>query len=181
MRRLEHVERLAGQQVVAHREHLDELQERAAQLRRAFDDPLRILDMSFEQLAIARAGVEKRPPQRGPQVAVPDLRRELAHFHRAPRAAGGEIAFRHQLVVLQSHAIDQRRRQRRAESIVDIHHRDAAGTGVQHPEQRRDTAERGAIADAGRHRDDRLVEQPRDDRGQRAFHSGDHDEHARRA
>ena len=64
----------------------------------------------------------------------------------------------------------------RAEAVVDVDDRDAAGTGVQHAEQRCDPAEGGAVADAGRHRDDRAVRQSSDDRGQRALHPGDGDD-----
>ena len=38
-----------------------------------------------------------------------------------------------------------------AEPVVDVHHRHAVGAGVEHAEQRRDAAEAGAVADAGRH------------------------------
>ncbi len=45
-------------------------------------------------------------------------------------------------------------------------------------EQRREAAEAGAVADAGRHGDDRHVDQAADDAGQRAFHAGDDDDDA---
>jgi len=61
LRCLEDVERFAGQQVMTHREHLDQLQERAAKLRRTLDDALRVSDVRFEQLALTLPGVEKRP------------------------------------------------------------------------------------------------------------------------
>ncbi len=94
--RLEHVKRFAGQQVVTHREHLDQLQKRAAKLRGSLDDALRVLDVGFEELAIARRGIEEGASNRRPQIAISDLRGELAHLHRASRAPGGEVAFRHQ-------------------------------------------------------------------------------------
>ena len=43
-------------------------------------------------------------------------------------------------------------------------------------EQRGQPAERGAVADAGRHRDQRHADQPADHARQRALHAGDHDE-----
>ena len=43
-------------------------------------------------------------------------------------------------------------------------------------EQRGDAAERGAVADAGGHRDQRYAGQPADDGRQRALHAGDDDE-----
>ena len=90
LRRAQHVERLARQQVLANREHLDELHERAAKLLGAFDDSLRVADMSLEQFALARGRAQKRPPQLIPQVAGADLRRELAHLDRAARASAGD-------------------------------------------------------------------------------------------
>ena len=44
------------------------------------------------------------------------------------------------------------------------------------PEQCRDSLEVGPVADAGRHGDDRAVDQPADDAGQRALHPGDDDQ-----
>ena len=48
--------------------------------------------------------------------------------------------------------------------------------GVEHRQQRGDAAERGAVADAGRHRDERDADQPADHGGQRALHAGDDDQ-----
>jgi hypothetical protein len=42
---------------------------------------------------------------------------------------------------------------RGAEAVVDVHHCQAAGAGVEHAQQRRDTLVAGAVADARRHRD----------------------------
>ena len=47
---------------------------------------------------------------------------------------------------------------------------------VEHRQQGGQPAERGAVPDAGRHRDQRHADQPADDRGQRALHPGDHDQ-----
>jgi hypothetical protein len=90
LRRPQHVERLARQQVLANREHLDQLHERTAELLGALDNSLRVADVSFQQLAIARGRAQKRPPQLIPQVAGADLRRELAHLDRAARAPAGD-------------------------------------------------------------------------------------------
>ena len=53
---------------------------------------------------------------------------------------------------------------------------DAGSAGVQHAEQGREPAEAGAVADAGRHGDERQADQPADHARQRAFHPGDDDE-----
>ena len=55
---------------------------------------------------------------------------------------------------------------------------DAGRAAVQHAEQRREAAEAGAVADAGRHGDDRHADQAGDDARQRAFHAGDDDDDA---
>ena len=83
---------------MAHREHLDQLEERAAKLSRAVHDPARIADVGFEQFLVALAGVKKRAAQGGPQIAGADLRSQLAHLHRAPGPAAGQaFTLRHQL------------------------------------------------------------------------------------
>src|SRR5208283_5781229 len=54
LRGAQHVKRLARQQVLANREHLDELHERATKLLGALDDSLCVSNVSLEQFAIAR-------------------------------------------------------------------------------------------------------------------------------
>ena len=61
----------------------------------------------------------------------------------------------------------------RAKAVVDVDDGDAAGAGVEHREQRGEPAEVRAVADGGRHRDDRPVHEPAHDRGQRALHARD--------
>ncbi len=56
---------------------------------------------------------------------------------------------------------------------------DPGRAGVEHREQRRETLERGAVADRGRHRHDRHADQPTHHAGQRALHAGDHDQAVR--
>src|SRR5206468_6031202 len=65
---------------------------------------------------------------------------------------------------------------RRAESVVDADHGHAGRTGGQHPEQRRDAVETGAVAGARRHGDDGNVHDAADDARQSAFHAGDDDD-----
>ena len=60
----------------------------------------------------------------------------------------------------------------RAEAVVDVHHRDPAGAGIQHTQQRGDPAEAGPVAHAGGHGDHRAVGQTPDHRGQRPLHTG---------
>src|SRR5208282_80213 len=81
------VERLAGQQVLAHREHLDQLHESSAQVLGAFENSFGVADVGFEQLAILGAARKKRPANGGPQVAGADLRGESAHLESAPGAS----------------------------------------------------------------------------------------------
>ena len=66
-----------------------------------------------------------------------------------------------------------------AETVIDIHHSDATATGIQHAEQRGQSAEVRAVTDAGRHGDQWATHQSRDDTGQRAFHPGNHDDDIR--
>ena len=66
-----------------------------------------------------------------------------------------------------------------AEAVVDVDDADAAGAGVEHREQRGDAAEVRAVAHARGHGDDGHVDEPGDERGQRALHAGDGDDHAR--
>ena len=51
-----------------------------------------------------------------------------------------------------------------------------AGARGVHRQQRGDPLQRGAVADAGRHGDDRRPGQPADDAGERALHAGEHDD-----
>ena len=79
-------------------------------------------------------------------------------------------------------AVDDRQREGRATAqaapkplsmpttvMPDAHRR-------QHGQQRGDAFERGAVADAGRHGDDRRAGEAADDAGQRALHAGDDDD-----
>src|SRR5438094_6312793 len=77
--------------------------------------------------------------------------------------------------------VDPARRDAGAEAVVDVDDRETGGARVQHREQRGDAAEARAVADARRHGDDRLVDEPADDARQRALHAGDDDQHPRRA
>jgi hypothetical protein len=61
--------------------------------------------------------------------------------------------------------------------VVDVDHRHAGGTRVEHAEQGREAAERGAVTHARRDSDDRHPDQPADDGWQSAFHAGDDDQH----
>ena len=58
------------------------------------------------------------------------------------------------------------------ETVVDVYHCNAAGAGIEHRQQRGDAAKTCAVADAGRHGNDRLVNEAADDARQRAFHAG---------
>ena len=119
----------------------------------------------------------------GPEVTRADLRGEAADLDRAARAAAGQgFALRHYFLrSAETDAINQGRRQRSAKTIIDIHHGDAAGAAIEHAEERGDSAERCAIADAGRHGNDGLIDEPRHHRRQRTLHPGDDDQNARRA
>src|ERR1700722_15595565 len=65
-----------------------------------------------------------------------------------------------------------------AEAVVDVDYRDVGGTGVQHAEERGDSAERCAVADAGGDGEDGSMDKSADDGGQSSFHAGADDEHA---
>src|SRR5439155_6852171 len=58
---------------------------------------------------------------------------------------------------------------RSAVAVVDVDDRHAGRARVQHRQERRNAPERGAVADARRHRDDGSIHQPADDTGQGAF------------
>ena len=68
-----------------------------------------------------------------------------------------------------------------AEAVVDVDDGDAVGAGVEHAQQRRHAAKRGAVTHAGWHRHDRHADQSADHRWQSAFHARDHDERVARA
>ena len=59
-----------------------------------------------------------------------------------------------------------------AEAVVDVDDGDVGRAGVEHAEQRGDSAEGCAVADAGGHGDDGRGDEAADDAGQRAFHAG---------
>ena len=71
------------------------------------------------------------------------------------------------------------REQPGAEAVVDVHHDHAGRAGVEHREQRGNPAERGPVAHAGRHRDQRHARQPADRARQRTVHAGDDDQAVR--
>ena len=63
-----------------------------------------------------------------------------------------------------------------AKAVVDADDGEAGGAGGEHPEQGGHAGERGAVAGAGGHRDDRGRRDAADDAGQGALHAGhDHD------
>ena len=66
----------------------------------------------------------------------------------------------------------------RAEAVVDIHHRQAAGAGVEHRQQRRHTAEGRTVPHTGGNGDHRAVGKPAHHAGESALHPGDGDDHA---
>ena len=73
-------------------------------------------------------------------------------------------------------AADVRGRIGSAESVIDVHHRDARAAGIEHPEQGGDAAETGAVADARGHGDDGLADKAGDGAGEGAFHPGGHND-----
>src|SRR2546422_915452 len=77
--------------------------------------------------------------------------------------------------------IDAARSGGRAESVVDVDDGDAGRAGAQHGEQGGQAPERRPVADAGGPRDDRHLDESAYDTGERAFHAGDDDDHARGA
>src|SRR5688500_1650129 len=60
---------------------------------------------------------------------------------------------------------------RRAESIVDVNHRQSRCAAVQHTEQRCNATERRAVSDTRRHRNDWHGDKTTNYRRQRSFHS----------
>src|SRR5439155_8782192 len=77
---------------------------------------------------------------------------------------------------LRDEVVDLARLVRGAVAVVDVDHRHAGGTGVEHREKRRDAAERRAVPDARRHGDHRTVDEPADHARQGALHTGDGDD-----
>ncbi|HKF65569.1 MAG TPA: hypothetical protein VKB36_03545 [Vicinamibacterales bacterium] len=75
--------------------------------------------------------------------------------------------------------IDQTGDIRRPESVINVDHRDARRTAVEHAEEGGNAAETGAVADAGGDGDNRDAHQTRDHTRQRPFHAGNHDDGAR--
>ena len=71
-------------------------------------------------------------------------------------------------------ASNERRLHAGPKPVVDVHHGDAGRATGQHPQQGRQTPERGAIANARRNSNDRSVRQAADDAWQRPFHAGNH-------
>ena len=65
----------------------------------------------------------------------------------------------------------------RPEAVVDVHHADPAGTGVQHGQQGGYPMERGAVAHAGGYRNHRTIHQPANNAGQGPFHTGNGNDH----
>src|SRR6266498_5686216 len=68
---------------------------------------------------------------------------------------------------------DQRGDVAALEATVDVHHDNVGRAAVEHRQQGSEAAEGGAVADAGRHGNDRAIDQPADDAGQGAVHAGD--------
>src|SRR5262249_30602155 len=60
--------------------------------------------------------------------------------------------------------------------VVDVDHRDAWGTRVEHRQEGRNPTEGGAVPDARRNRDHRAVYETTDDARQGALHPGDGDD-----
>ena len=65
------------------------------------------------------------------------------------------------------------------EAIIDVDCGNASGTAIEHGEQGSDPPEARAIANAGGHGDDRLIDEATNDTGQRSFHPCHHDQRPR--
>ena len=63
------------------------------------------------------------------------------------------------------------------ETVIDVHHRNAARAGIEHGKKRGQTTERSAVANACGNRDNRARNQARHHAGQRALHAGNRDDH----
>ena len=75
--------------------------------------------------------------------------------------------------------VDARGEEAGAEAVVDVDDGDAGRAGVEHGEERGETLERGAVADARRDGDHGDVDEPADDARERALHPRDGDDDAR--
>src|ERR671910_3451009 len=64
-------------------------------------------------------------------------------------------------------------------AIIDVNRSDAYGAAVEHGKQGGDSPEARAIADAGGHGDDRLIDEATNDAGQRPLHPRYNDQHPR--
>ena len=104
------------------------------------------VEFQFFQLVLKLVRINAQIKQRSNKHiaadAAEDVEIESFHFmrQRSQTAATGQ-------------RIDLTRSESRAETIVNIHHSHAAGTTVQHPQQRREAAKAGAVTNAGRHSD----------------------------
>ena len=130
-----------------------------------------ILERKFPQFALELGEVR-------PQVE------QGAHKHVAADAAGNvEIEGLHGRDARRSgraaEAVDLAGGVTGAETVVNVHHGDAAAATVEHPQERGEAAEARPVAHAGGHRDDRLGHESRHHAGQRAFHAGHHNHHVR--
>src|SRR5258708_17756146 len=77
-------------------------------------------------------------------------------------------------------SIDARSDAGGAEAVIDVHYGHVGCATVQHPEKGSDPAETGAVPDAGRYGDHRNAHEPAHHARERAFHSGDADDHSSR-
>ena len=68
--------------------------------------------------------------------------------------------------------IDHRRDASRSVAVVDVHHGNPGGAGVEHAEQRRQTFEGGPVSDRRRYCDHRCCDESGHDARQGAVHSG---------
>src|SRR5439155_24556962 len=85
------LERLAGEEVAPHAEHLRELHEGPAQLLRARDHPLGVPDVRLEQGPLVARRRLERALDRLPEVAAADRGREPPDRQHAARAPGGDV------------------------------------------------------------------------------------------
>src|SRR4051812_12396990 len=60
------------------------------------------------------------------------------------------------------------------EARVDVDHHHVRGAAVEHAEEGGQAAEAGPVADGGRHRDHRAIDEPADHAGEGPFHPGNH-------
>ena len=136
--------------------------------------PLRRDDLRRGRSADASSASRSRPGRRDGQAG--DDRHDAIELE-GPQRAGIHERFRRPRCTdpngnrlfaasgVRSKVIDPRRHAGGAEAVVDVHHRHAVRAAVEHPEQRGDAAEAGAVADARRHGDHRHVDQPGDTLG----------------